>query len=106
MHSLQIATKNHRSSYASPLPHVIFLFNICYHLPRSNVPLLHEFHLSSVWWPITFDMPPLSFHPESAGSHSTEDEGTFRVCSAVCAYQAHSDPPHYHAAACVNAQAS
>jgi len=56
--------------------------------------------------PIRPDMPPLSFHPESASSHSTEDEGTFRVCSSPCAYQARNDPPRYHAAACVNAHAS
>ena len=48
------------------------------------------------------DMPPLSFHPENEGTHSTNDEGTFRVCSLPCAIQARIDPMRYHAAACTN----
>jgi len=48
------------------------------------------------------DMPPLNFRPELDGSHSVNDEGTFRVCSAPCALQAQATPPRYHAAACVN----
>jgi len=55
--------------------------------------------------PVTLDMPPLSFHPENEHSHSTQDEGTFRVCSDPCAHQAQSLPQRYHAAACLNTRA-
>jgi len=56
--------------------------------------------------PILADMPPLSFHPENDGSHSTDDEGTFRVCSSPCALQARGSSKRYHAAACTNTRSA
>jgi len=54
---------------------------------------------------IRADMPPLSLRPDLDGSHSVNDAGTFRVCSAPCALQASATPPRFHAAACLNMQA-